>query len=143
MKTLGRAFAIMVIVNAAAFFWMGRFLGDWDPLKLDSFIRALTEHWYGPGPTFWAAYVVGILLFETMMFLVALLCSKLAKGVFWSTVLGTVAVFGLVSLKVWDIQRNVAKFQRPAVQAVVIGSDQEKDAPKDVLPPVVDPTPQP
>lgn len=143
MKTLGRAFAIMVVVNVVAFCWMGQYLGDWDPFKLDTFVRRVTEHWYGPGPQFWISYALGLPLFETVLFLGALLLSKLAKGAIGSAVLASLAVFGLIALKAWDIQRNVDQAQKQVVKTVENAVEQTAAPVKDTLETATIPVPTP
>lgn len=133
MRNLGRAFVIMVVVNVAALCWMGQSLGDWDPLKLDSFVRTLAEHWYGSGPSFWLAFPLGLIVFETLLFFAALLLTKLGKGLFWSVILPTLAVFGLISLKAWDIQRSVNRFQKRTVNVVEKAVEQTGDAVKKAM----------
>jgi hypothetical protein len=131
MKFLVRAFAIMAAVNVAAILWMGLVLGDWNPANLDSLVRDFVGKWIDQGPLFWAAYILGLIVFETLVFLLALLLSAAAEGVFWSTLLVTLALLGLVSLKAWDVQRNVKNFKKQVIKAAEKTSDNAGDALKD------------
>jgi membrane protein implicated in regulation of membrane protease activity len=131
MKFLLRAFAIMIVVNVAAILWMGLSFGVWNPANLDSFVRSLVEHWVGPGPIFWVVFILGLAVFETFVFFMALILSAFTKSVFVSTTLVALAFIGLVSLKAYDIQRSVKKFEKRGVQTFKKAVDQTGDALKD------------
>ncbi len=143
MKFLVRALAIMAAVNGAALLWMGLVLGNWDPANLDSLVRGMTEKWVEQGPLFWAVYILGLILFETVVFLLALLLSAAAEGVFWSTLLVSLAILGLVSLKAWDIQRNVKRIKKQAVKAAEKAKDNAGDQVKDTWEKVKEAIPKP
>jgi len=121
----------MSVVNVAAILWMGLSFGVWNPANLDSFVRSLVEHWVGPGPLFWVVFILGLAVFETFVFFLALILSAFTKSVFVSTTLVALALIGLVSLKAYDIQRNVKKFEKRGVQTFEKAVHQTGDALKD------------
>jgi hypothetical protein len=143
MKFFVRAFAIMAAVNVAALLWMGLVLGDWDVSNLDSLVRDLTGRWVDSGPFYWVAFIAGLMLFETLLLFLALLLSALVEGVFWSTLLVALALLGLVSLKAWDIQRNIHKLQKRAVKAAEKAADRTGDSLKDAWEKTKDAIPKP
>ena len=118
MKFLVRAFAIMAAVNIAAFLWMGLSLGDWNPANLDSVARNLVEKVGGQGFVFWIAYFLALIICETFMFFLALSFSAAFEGVFWSTLVVTLVILGLVTAKAWDIQKTVKSAKHRVEKAV-------------------------
>jgi hypothetical protein len=131
MKFLFRAFAIMIVVNVAALLWMGLSFGVWNPANLDSFVRSLVEHWVGPGPLFWVVFILCLAVFETFVFFLALILSAFTKSVFVSTTLVALALIGLVSLKAYDIQRSVNKFEKRGIKIFEKAVNQTGEAFKD------------
>ena len=108
----------MAAVNLAAFLWMGLSLGDWNPANLDSVVRDLVEEGAGQGPFFWVAYFLALIVGETLVFFLALSLSAAFEGVFWSTLVVTLVILGLVTAKAWDIQKTVKSTKRRVEKAV-------------------------